>query len=108
MTEQHPPGQDHLTPILLLMGALVALTVLAPLTLPVAFAAAAVWYVVGGRARWLLLAGVILTAGAVAIVGPDAVLAGWHRWASAQLFTGTQLGTEGPAFLLGFGPVGPA
>jgi hypothetical protein len=105
MTEQHSQGApDYLTgPALILVG-LVALTILAPLTVPTALVVGLCWYAIGGRARWLLLAGLVATASMLAISSPGAALSGWQRWADL----GDPQHVALLPFVAGFGPAGPA
>src|SRR5215212_1553273 len=101
MTDAQPTSQ-HAPVVVLLLAGMVALTVVAPLAVPTALAAGLAWYVAGGRARWLLLAGLTATGAAVVMAGPAAILSGWHGW---QGFDPEHLPVS---FVTRFGPVGPA
>jgi hypothetical protein len=105
MTEHSQDAQDQLAGPMLILAALAALTIVAPLTVPVAFAVGLVWYAVGGRARWLLLAGLVATAASFGVFDHLEIAGNVHRW------TGVETGLSTPElvpFVLGFGPVGPA
>jgi hypothetical protein len=84
------------------------LTIVAPLTMPVAFIVGLCWFAVGGRARWLLAAGLmcISTLAVGQYHDPGHLVANVHRW---EMLSGSRhVPGDLIPFVLGFGPVGPA
>ena len=110
MTNRQPGAQpprsasapDHLISTLAMLGAVVAVTGFAPLTVPVMLVAGLAWYVAVGLARWLVLVGLAVTALA-AVVDHGAVVDAWTRWEQVREFRNLAPVAH---FLAGFGPVG--